>query len=204
MVEVILFHHVQGLTDGVRALADELEQAGHVVHTPDFFAGELPPDIPSGMELVQRLGQETVNQRADELVGALPQDLVYAGVSWGVMLAQRFAQRRAGARGALLLESFVDPQAPWSFGPWPSTVPVQIHGMADDPFFAHEGDLDAAQQFVQGPGVGLAQLFTYPGRAHLFTDSSLPGHDPQATALLMQRVGVFLERLAASPDRSTP
>ncbi|WP_279402658.1 hypothetical protein [Arthrobacter sp. JCM 19049] len=71
-----------------------------------------------------------------------------------MMLAQRFAQQRAGARGALLLESFVDPQAPWSSGPWPSTVPVQIHGMADDPFFAHEGDLDAAQQFVQGPGAG--------------------------------------------------
>lgn len=48
MAEVILFHHVQGLTDGVRALADELEQAGHVVHTPDFFAGNCRPTFPPG------------------------------------------------------------------------------------------------------------------------------------------------------------
>jgi hypothetical protein len=28
---------------------------------------------------------------------------------------------------------------------WPTGVPVQIHGMDGDPFFAEEGDLDAAR-----------------------------------------------------------
>jgi hypothetical protein len=32
MTGLILFHHAQGLTDGVRAFADELRAAGHVVH----------------------------------------------------------------------------------------------------------------------------------------------------------------------------
>jgi hypothetical protein len=31
MAEVVLFHHVQGLTDGVRAFADELRAGGHTV-----------------------------------------------------------------------------------------------------------------------------------------------------------------------------
>jgi len=39
MAEVILFHHAQGLTDGVGAFADDLRAAGHVVHTPDLYEG---------------------------------------------------------------------------------------------------------------------------------------------------------------------
>jgi dienelactone hydrolase len=36
MADVILFHHVQGLTDGVRAFAGQLRAGGHTVHTPDL------------------------------------------------------------------------------------------------------------------------------------------------------------------------
>ncbi len=39
MAEVVLFHHVQGLTEGVRRLADALRSGGHTVHTPDLFDG---------------------------------------------------------------------------------------------------------------------------------------------------------------------
>jgi dienelactone hydrolase len=39
MAEVVVFHHVQGLTPGVNAFADELRRAGHAVHTPDLFEG---------------------------------------------------------------------------------------------------------------------------------------------------------------------
>ena len=80
--------------------------------------------------------------------GKLPDDLVYLGVSAGVMQAQRLAQRRAGARGAVLLESAVPITGEWAFGPWPETVPVQIHGMDADEFFAGEGDIDAAREIV--------------------------------------------------------
>ncbi|HZJ10870.1 MAG TPA: hypothetical protein VFD39_14320, partial [Trueperaceae bacterium] len=34
-----MFHHVQWLTPGVVAFADELRDAGHTVHTPDLFGG---------------------------------------------------------------------------------------------------------------------------------------------------------------------
>lgn len=42
---------------------------------------------------------------------------------------------------------------------------------------------------------GGVELFLYPGDSHLFTDSSLAAYDAAATALLMQRVLVFLDGL---------
>ena len=67
--------------------------------------------------------------------------------------------------------------------------------MDKDPFFALEGDLDAARELVETVGPKLAELFTYPGDTHLFTDSSLPSYDPAATAAVLSRSREFLDRL---------
>jgi dienelactone hydrolase len=195
MAEVVLFHHVQGLTDGVRAFAEELRAGGHTVHTPDLFDGERPATIEDGIALVDRIGQETLHARIDEAVAGLPRGLVYAGFSYGGGVGQRLAQTRPGARGALLYESFVSLTAEWAFGPWPDGIPVQVHGMDKDPYFALEGDLDAARELAQAVGPQLAEVFTYPGDRHLFTDSSLPSYDPAATALVLSRSREFLDRL---------
>jgi dienelactone hydrolase len=195
MVEVAVFHHVQGLTDGVRAFADQLRADGHTVHTPDLFDGERPASIDDGMALTQRIGDEALRERADRAVASLPERLVYAGFSFGVMAAQRLAQTRPGARGALLYEACMPITGEWAFGPWPGGVPVQIHGMDKDPFFALEGDIDAARELVETVGPGLAQLFVYPGGRHLFTDSSLPSYDAEAASLVVQRSRQFLRRV---------
>ena len=194
MAEVVLFHHVQGLTEGVRAFADELRAGGHTVHTPDLFDGELPATIEEGIALADRLDDVLGQRRADAVAG-LPAGLVYAGFSLGGATAQRFAQTRPGARGALLYESFVSLSAEWSFGPWPAGLPVQVHGMDKDPYFALEGDLDAARELVAAVGPEVAELFTYPGDRHLFTDSSLPSYDQDATRLVLDRSLAFLARL---------
>jgi dienelactone hydrolase len=39
VAEVVVFHHVLELTDGVRAFADALRARGHSVPTPDLFDG---------------------------------------------------------------------------------------------------------------------------------------------------------------------
>jgi len=111
----------------------------------------------------------------------------------GVTQAQRLAQTRPGATGALLFESCIPLTGEWAFGPWPDGVPVQIHGMDDDEFFAHEGDIDAARHLVEQ--VDDAELFTYPGNVHLFADSSLASYDADAAALLKERVLAFLARV---------
>jgi dienelactone hydrolase len=195
MAEVVLFHHVQGLTDGVRAFADELRAGGHTVHTPDLFDGERPATIELGITLVNLIGDDTLSERATGALAKLPDGLVYAGFSFGGATAQQFAQTRPGARGALLYESFVSLTAEWSFGPWPAGLPVQVHGMDGDPFFAGEGDLDAARELAAAVGPNVAEVFTYPGDKHLFTDSSLPSYDPDATRLVLDRSLAFLGRL---------
>jgi dienelactone hydrolase len=195
MAEVVLFHHVQGLTDGVRAFAEELRAGGHTVHVPDLFEGARPASIDDGVALVEDIGEEVLSQRADRTVAGLPGDVVYAGFSFGAGTAQRLAQTRRGARGALLYEACLPVSGEWAIGPWPEGVPVQIHGMDRDPFFALEGDIDAARELVQTAGPELAELFVYPGDRHLFTDSSLPSYDADAAALVIQRSRAFLGRV---------
>jgi dienelactone hydrolase len=195
MAEVVLFHHVQGLTDGVRAFADELSAGGHTVHTPDLFGGEQPASIEDGVAFAQSIGDDVLGERADRAVAGLPEGLVYAGFSLGVATAQRLAQTRPGARGALLFEACLPITGEWAFGPWPAGVPVQIHGMDKDPFFALEGDLDAARELVETVGPELGQLFLYPGDRHLFEDSSLPSYDPDAAAQVLRHSREFLDRL---------
>jgi dienelactone hydrolase len=192
MAEVVLFHHVQGLTGGVRAFADRLRAGGHTVHTPDLFGGEVAGSIEGGLAIVGRIGDEELDNRVNQAVAGLPDGLVYAGFSLGGANAQRLAQTRPGARGALLYESCLPLTGEWAIGPWPDGVPVQIHGMDKDPFFALEGDLDAARELVAMVGPELGQLFTYPGDAHLFTDSSLPSYDAAATTLVIDRSLQFL------------
>ena len=69
-------------------------------------------------------------------------------------------------------------------------MPVQIHGMDADEFFAGEGDIDAARELVAS--TDQAELFVYPGDQHLFVDRSLPSYDADAAALLTKRVLEFL------------
>jgi len=188
MAEVLLFHHAQGQTAGFHAFADELRAAGHTVHAPDLFEGRTFGSIDEGMAYVHELGFGEIIDRGDRAANDLPDELVYAGFSLGVVPAQKLAQTRAGARGALLFYSCVPVS---EFGTWPAGVPVQIHGMDADPYFVDEGDIDAARELVEAAGDG--ELFLYPGDQHYFADSSLPSYDASAATLLTQRVLAFLE-----------
>ena len=188
MAEVVLFHHAQGLTAGVRAFADGLRRAGHTVHTPDLFEGRTFATLEEGIAHAETIGFDKVIERGVRAAAGLPHALVYAGFSLGVLPAQKLAQTRAGARGALLMHACVPTSA---FGAtWPEGVPVQVHAMDADPFFVGEGDIDAARALV-GEARD-AELVLYPGARHLFADSSLPTYDADAATLMGQRVRDFL------------
>lgn len=187
MAEVVLYHHVQGLTDGVQSFAETLRTAGHTVHTPDVFDGRVFDSIDDGMAFAEETGFETLVGRGVGAADAIGPDVVYAGFSFGVMPAQQLAQTRAGARGALLMYSCV-PASEFGDG-WPEGVPVQVHAKAGDPFFAE--DMDAARALTDS--YDEAELFLYPGEQHLFADPSLPAYDAEAAGLLTERVLAFLE-----------
>ena len=188
MAEVVLFHHALGLTPGVGRFADELRRAGHTVHTPDLFDGHTFDTLEDGLAYAEQVGFETVIERGGHAVEGVPAEVVYGGFSIGVLPAQKLAQTRPGARGALLFYSCVPVS---EFGSaWPDGVPVQVHGMDADPIFVGEGDIDAARALVDSTRD--AELFLYPGDQHYFADSLLPTYDPQAAALLLARVQTFL------------
>lgn len=193
MAEVLLFHHAQGLTPGVRAFADDIRAAGHIVHTPDLFDGRTFQSIDQGLAYIGETGFDEMRERGVRFADELPAGIVYAGFSFGVLPAQKLAQTRPGARGALLFYSCLPISGTWAFGPWPEGVPVQIHGMDKDPVFVGEGDIDAAREIVEKAED--AELFLYPGDQHYFADSSLPSYDADATALLTIRVRAFLDRV---------
>ena len=191
MAEVLLYHHVQGLTEGVRSFAEELSRAEHTVHTPDLFDGRTFGTIEEGIAFARNEGFGALTERGVKAAEELDPELVYAGFSFGAGIAQQLAQTRPGARGALLLYSCLPVS---EFGDaWPEGVPVQVHGKDGDPFFAE--DLEAAQALVAS--TDQAELFLYPGEEHLFADSSLPAYDAAAAALLTERVLAFLDALGA-------
>ena len=189
MAEVALYHHVQGLTAGVQSFADELRQAGHTVHAPDLFDGRTFDTLQEGMSFARDAGFGALAERGSAVAEGLGPELVYAGFSFGVTVAQQPAQTRPGARGAVLMSGCLPVS---EFGDaWPDGVPVQVHGKEGDPFF--DEDLEAARALVDSADRG--ELFLYPGEQHLFADSSLPAYDAAAAALLTRRVLAFLETL---------
>ena len=59
------------------------------------------------------------------------------------------------------------------------------------PFFVGEGDIDAARELVGS--TERAELFVYPGKEHLFADSSPASYDQAAAELLTSRTLDFLD-----------
>jgi dienelactone hydrolase len=188
VADVLLFHHVQGLTPGVLRFAEQLRAGGRDVHAPDLFDGQTFPTLDDGMAHARAIGFDTIQERGLAEAHNLPAESVYVGLSMGVMPAQQLAQTRNGARGAVLIDACL-PVGEFGDG-WPTGVPVQVHGMDADPIFAGEGDLEAAQALVGS--TEQAELFLYPGTVHLFADSSLPSYDAAAAEQMVERILTFL------------
>ncbi len=182
MAELLPFHHAQGLTAGCLSFAHGLRAAGHVLHTPDLYDGKTFTKLTDRVGYAEQVGFDTIIERSRLAVDGLPNEIVYAGFSLGVMPAQMPAQMRPGAKGALLLACVPTSE----FGrPWPHGVPLQIHTMDADEW----GDADLAYTIES------AELLLYPGDRHLFADDSLPDCDEGAARLLKQRVLGFLDNI---------
>lgn len=188
MTHVILFHHAQGLTDGVRLFAQHLRDAGHDVVVPDLYEGRTFDDLDAGVAHAEAIGVDTIIQRGVEAADALPANTVYAGFSLGTLPAQKLAQSRAGALGALLYHGGI-PAA--SFGTdWPEPTRVQVHVSEGDDWV----ELDEVERLVGE--AAHAELFIYPGSAHLVADPTLAEYDEDIAGLILARSIQFLDRLA--------
>jgi dienelactone hydrolase len=191
MTHVILFHHAQGLTDGVAEFAQRLRDAGHDVVVPDLYEGRIFDTLDAGVANAEAIGFETIIERGELAADALPSNTVYAGFSLGTLPAQKLAQHRAGALGALLFHGGI-PAA--TFGTqWPVATALQVHVTQGDEWV----ELDEVEQLAGD--AEHAELFIYPGSAHLVADSSLDEYDEELAELMIERSIEFLDRLG-SPE----
>jgi dienelactone hydrolase len=199
MAEIVLFHSALGLRPGVASAADRLREAGHSVHVPDFYDGEVFEDLDDGLRKRDELGVAEILRRAREAVARLPAGLVFAGVSLGNDPAELLAAERPGARGALLMHGAVPIEAFSEFGVerWPEGVPVQVHYAAEDPWVEAE-EVAALGDAVRGAGASFEE-HSYPGSGHLFADPGLPEYDRASSEAMWRRALTFLDRVDARP-----
>jgi dienelactone hydrolase len=199
MAEVVVFHSVLGLRPGVLGAADRMRAAGHTVHTPDLFEGEVFDDIDDGMRKEESLGYREIARRTEEAVTGLPAGLVFAGFSMGISYAEWLTASRPGALGAVLMHGAVPVEALTEyFGVerWPAGVPVQVHYAVDDPWVEVEQEVVPLGEDVRGAGAEFEE-YVYPGSAHLFADPDLAEYDRASSEAMWERVIAFLDRIDA-------
>ncbi len=197
MAEIVLFHSALGLRPGVTAAADRLREAGHTVHAPDYYDGEVFDDLDDGLRKRDALGYAEIVRRAREAVADLPAGLVFAGFSLGAVPAELLAAAKPGARGAVLMHAAIPVEELGEFGVerWPAGVPVQVHYAADDPWVEAE-EVAALGGAVKGAGAGFEE-HAYPGSGHLFADPDLPEYDRASSEAMWRRALTFLDRVGA-------
>jgi dienelactone hydrolase len=199
MAEVVMFHSVLGLRPGVLGAAERLRSAGHTVHTPDLFEGEVFDELDEGMRKEETLGFREIDRRAEEAVAGLPAGLVFAGYSMGVAYAERLTASRPGALGAVLMHGAVPVEALTEyFGVerWPEGVPVQVHYAVDDPWVEADQEVAPLGEDVRGAGAEFEE-YVYPGSGHLFADPDLNEYDRASAEAMWERVIAFLDRIDA-------
>jgi dienelactone hydrolase len=201
MAEIVLFHSVLGIRQGVLDAASRLEAMGHAVHVPDLYGNRLTFDeYEPAMQYVEGIGYPELMERTRQAARSLPDEVVYAGFSNGGASAEYLAATRPGARGLVLFAAgmptavYAQVEGAAIAGGWPASVPVQVHYMVDDPF-RQQDELAAFEREVTAAGAPFT-LHQYPGGGHLFTDRSLPKeYDEAATRLVWERVESLLADL---------
>jgi len=199
MAEVVVFHSVLGLRPGVIAAADRLRAAGHTIHTPNLFDGEVFDDLDDGQRKEEALGYQEIARRAKEAVAELPAGLVFAGFSLGAVHAELLAASRPGALGAVLMHGAVPVESLSEFfgvDRWPEGVPVQVHYAALDPWVEADEEVVPLGDDVRGAGAAF-EAHAYPCSGHLFADPALPEYDRASSEAMWERVLAFLDRIDA-------
>jgi dienelactone hydrolase len=191
MSQIALFHSVLGVRPGMLDAADRLRAAGHAVEVVDQYDGRVFDDYEQASAFAERIGYPALMQRALDEVGHLSDGFIAAGFSNGGGMAESVAGHRP-VSGVLMLSGAL-PVGLLGLPRWPASVPAQIHYTMDDPFRRQEG-IDELAASIEAAG-GQLERFDYPGRGHLFTDSTMPDeYDAASAALLWERVLDFCAR----------
>ena len=199
--EIVLFHSVLGVRQGVTEAADTFRAAGHHVYVPNLYGdGIVFDNYEKADAYVQSIGSyPELLERTHKAVADLPNDVVYAGFSNGGASAEYLSATRPGAKAALLFSAAIPLEMLFQIGghepePWPSHLPVQLHYSANDPF-RNQQWVDSFSETVKASGAPF-DFYEYAGDGHLFTDAGLEEYDADSAQQLWARVLSFLSELA--------
>jgi dienelactone hydrolase len=183
--EIVVFHSALGLRPGLVAWAEALRDAGHTVHTPDFYDGEVFDDPASAARKIQDIGFDGMLQRSFDAVRELPDELIYAGFSNGGACAELLAATRPGAKGAVLIGApLMIKDLDWQV--WPSSVPVDVHFCQNDPR-RNQPTVERFAGRVREAGAVFTE-YLYPGACHHLADPARPGYDEDAAKAVLAQV----------------
>ncbi len=183
-----MFHSAYGLRQAEVGAAARLRAAGHDAITPDLYGGQTASTLNDALALMATVGWDLICARARQALQAVPGTAVLAGFSMGAGVIGSVWDQRQAAAGVVLLHGI----APIPANARPG-LPVQVHLAEDDPF---AGRPAAAQWQADADRASLAaQLFTYPGAGHFYTDPSLADYHPASAGRTWQRVTAFLSAL---------
>ena len=188
---VVLFHSAQGLRPGIHWFADRLREAGHEVHTPDLFDGEVFDELDDGVRKRDNIGIGALIGRSFEAVAELPEDVVYAGFSMGTGPAMVLAAGRPGCRGAVFFHGALDP-ADAGIPAWPS-VPAQVHYSTKDAW-VDSAAVEGLRRAVLAAGQ-TCEVFAGDVEGHLVADPDLPEYDEVETKHILERTLNFLDNI---------
>jgi dienelactone hydrolase len=188
MVQVVVFHSAYGLRQAEAGAAARLRAAGHDVITPDLYDGQSASTLDAALTLMDVVGWQVICARARQALEAVPGAAVLAGFSMGAGVIGSVWDQRQAAAGVVLLHGIAP--VPASARPG---LPVQVHLAEDDPFASRQA---VARWQADAARAGLAaQVFTYPGAGHFYTDPGLADYHPASAGQTWQRVTAFLSAL---------
>lgn len=180
MAQIVLFHHSQGLTEGLRFLARRLEAVGHRVHTPDFFSGKVFSRPDEGLAFAGMVGHDAMEELAKRTAREHKGVDTVIGFSLGAFAAQLLAQEVRSVQRCVLVGGALDPRE--LQGDWRHGVALSIHLAQPDDWINHD-DLDALIKRAHQ-----AEVHTYRGVGHMFADPSHPDYDADAADLFEERL----------------
>lgn len=184
MANVVVFHHVLGLTEGVLQFAESLRADGHNVWCPDLFKGKHFESLEEGCKYEEDvMGWEGMIAESEKAVADVPADAYFLGFSMGAVYAQRLAELRPGAKGAILMHGCV--QGGFFATEWPAGVRLQIHQTSGDPWT----DMSTMATLCEQVG---GELYEYPGPGHILSDPVFPEYNAETAELILGRVKNFL------------
>ncbi|NES13035.1 MULTISPECIES: dienelactone hydrolase family protein [Micromonospora] len=185
MAHILLLHSVYGLRPAVLAAAERFRAVGHQVTTPDLYGVPATDSVEQGFALFEKVGRDTVLDRARAAAAELPAETVLAGFSMGAGVAGALLAERPAAAALLLLHGTGG--APESVRPG---LPVQLH-LADPDEYEPDDEVAQWRQAMTAAGAEMS-VHRYPGPGHLYTDPDLPDHQALAAALTWDRALAFL------------